>query len=339
MADIFISYSDKDREWAERLAAALEKCGWSVWWDRRLLAGQSFDQTIERELGAAKAAVVLWSQNSIQSRWVRNEARTADARDVLTPARIDDAKLPLEFSDRQTASLVGWKGQAGHVGLELLRQSLAATLGASAAPPSQPATQMQLPLWVSRMTVAAAIVVLIAGATWFALGPRVEEGHEGRLANSSTRNDVVAPTTTSRETGPSLEPTTTTISAGSNSTPIQDSTQRSSNSLDLSQYLVNIAYRQDREQDANVVRKALSAAGFKINMVPSTLSGFHIDPGDPGDTYVIPSLALNQKVIGQVEPIIYDILKQSLPALRYTRYHITAGGAGPVSKDFVIDLF
>ena len=33
MADIFISYSQKDRDVATALAAALEARGYTVWWD------------------------------------------------------------------------------------------------------------------------------------------------------------------------------------------------------------------------------------------------------------------------------------------------------------------
>jgi len=67
MADIFISYANEDRERAGRLANALESCGWSVWWDRKIIAGQAFDEAIERELETAKCVVVLWSRNSIAS--------------------------------------------------------------------------------------------------------------------------------------------------------------------------------------------------------------------------------------------------------------------------------
>jgi hypothetical protein len=39
MADIFISYARPDRARAKALAEALERNGWSVWWDRGILLG------------------------------------------------------------------------------------------------------------------------------------------------------------------------------------------------------------------------------------------------------------------------------------------------------------
>ncbi len=43
MADIFLSYSSKDKDRVRPLVLALEREGWSVWWDRKTLAGESFD--------------------------------------------------------------------------------------------------------------------------------------------------------------------------------------------------------------------------------------------------------------------------------------------------------
>ncbi|MEA3292268.1 MAG: toll/interleukin-1 receptor domain-containing protein, partial [Pseudomonadota bacterium] len=60
MADVFISYASEDRDRARALAGALEACRWSVWWDREIVAGETFDQVIERELERAGCTVVLW---------------------------------------------------------------------------------------------------------------------------------------------------------------------------------------------------------------------------------------------------------------------------------------
>ena len=95
MADVFISYAKEDRDFAVRLSRAFEAIGWSVWWDRKLFVGESFDLTIERELSQAKIVVVLWSRLSVSRPWVRNEARYAAERGVLAPATIDNVRLPL----------------------------------------------------------------------------------------------------------------------------------------------------------------------------------------------------------------------------------------------------
>jgi TIR domain len=120
MTDIFISYAREDRARAARLASALEAFGWSVWWDRKIIAGQSFDEAIERELEIAKRVLVLWSKDSINSEWVRNEAAVAAERGVLVPALIDPVKLPLEFRRRQTIDLVDWDGDPAHEGFRAL---------------------------------------------------------------------------------------------------------------------------------------------------------------------------------------------------------------------------
>jgi len=67
MSDIFISYAREDREKAKALAVIFEAQGWSVWWDRNIPAGKSFDSIIEAEIEAAKCIVVLWSANSATS--------------------------------------------------------------------------------------------------------------------------------------------------------------------------------------------------------------------------------------------------------------------------------
>ena len=50
MSDIFISYSNKDRPWVEQFAKTLGTHGWSVWWDRNIPTGESFNAVIRQEL-------------------------------------------------------------------------------------------------------------------------------------------------------------------------------------------------------------------------------------------------------------------------------------------------
>lgn len=109
MSDIFLSYASEDKSSAQALAQALEKQGWSVWWDRRIPAGRTYDEIIEKALEAAKCVIVLWSSISITSRWVRSEAEEGADRGILVPALIEDVRIPLAFRRIQAANLSAWK--------------------------------------------------------------------------------------------------------------------------------------------------------------------------------------------------------------------------------------
>lgn len=174
MADVFMSYSREDRARAEQLANALSAHGWSVWWDRKIAAGATFDKIIEQELDSAKCVLVLWSGTSVQSEWVKNEAAAALEREVLIPVLIDNARLPIEFRRRQTVDLVGWDGSAASPALQSLIEGVAHRLNdTSRLPPAAPPpTPMRKRSPRMAWSAAAAAVVLIAGAVaWKNLGP------------------------------------------------------------------------------------------------------------------------------------------------------------------------
>ena len=80
--------------------------------------GEEFDGMISRELEAARSLVVVWTQQSVDSRWVRGEARDAADRGVLVPVRMDGAKLPIDFRAVHTTDLDGWNNDRGERGLQ-----------------------------------------------------------------------------------------------------------------------------------------------------------------------------------------------------------------------------
>jgi TolB-like protein/lipopolysaccharide biosynthesis regulator YciM len=110
LADIFLSYARPDRERIGSLTAALEQAGWSVWWDRHIDGGAAFAKAIEAELNASRVVIVAWSQASLQSDWVKDEAATARDQGKLVPVSVDGAAAPLGFKQYHVIDLSTWTG-------------------------------------------------------------------------------------------------------------------------------------------------------------------------------------------------------------------------------------
>jgi TIR domain/PDZ domain len=125
MADIFISYASEDRDRARTLAETLGARGWSVWWDREIPLGQSFDEVIEKALTSSKCVIVLWSAVSVVSEWVRNEASEGKRRGILVPVFIEPVDAPLAFRLLNGADLRDWSGDASDAEFERLVERVA----------------------------------------------------------------------------------------------------------------------------------------------------------------------------------------------------------------------
>jgi hypothetical protein len=110
MADIFLSYAHENHEHARSLAELLTSFGWTVFWDREILAGTVFDDVIQQQLDSAKCVVALWSIHSVGSQWVRSEAEEGANRNMLVSVLVDDVRLPIAFRRIQAAKLLNWTG-------------------------------------------------------------------------------------------------------------------------------------------------------------------------------------------------------------------------------------
>ena len=137
MADIFVSYSRQDKARVAPLVAAIEAQGWSVWWDPEIATGQEFDRQITAELRAAAAVLVVWTPTSVESRWVRGEARDAADRGVLVPVRFEAAELPIDVRAIHTTDLDNWREDSASPAIQELLRSLGAMIARRRAP--QPA--------------------------------------------------------------------------------------------------------------------------------------------------------------------------------------------------------
>jgi pimeloyl-ACP methyl ester carboxylesterase len=108
VADVFVSYATEDRSRTTSLIKRLQDAGLTVWWDRRIDPGTSFDKIIEQELSAASCVLVVWSKTSVSSDWVREEAEDGLRRGILVPVQIDECQIPLGFRRVQAVNLTGW---------------------------------------------------------------------------------------------------------------------------------------------------------------------------------------------------------------------------------------
>lgn len=129
MARVFLSYAREDAETAHRLAQALGAAGHQVWWDRHIDGGSRFVSEIDRALKDAEAVVVLWSQASVESAWVQDEAVEGRETGRLVPAMLDSSKPPLGFRQFQCVDLSRWSGDSKPVALPELLRAIARTAG------------------------------------------------------------------------------------------------------------------------------------------------------------------------------------------------------------------
>jgi len=196
MTDVFISYARADRPNAERIADELEQHGWSVWWDRKILGGETFDQTIQKALNDARCVVVLWSAASIDSGWVKDEAADGKRRNILVPVIVDDVEIPIGFRQLQAVTILGAARETDRSKFADLLASVDAVLRRTreqpaAATVSRPAPQRSpettpAPRTVPRWMLYIALALIVILGTWV-IWQQMAGGHrDGQLGTPQT---------------------------------------------------------------------------------------------------------------------------------------------------------
>lgn len=169
MSDIFISYARDDRSRVEPLVRTLEAQGYSVWWDRELVPGASFEKTIDEAITAARCVVVVWSRASVESEWVQAEAGDGLDRGILVPVMMDAVRVPISFRRKHAAQLLDWPRRRDQHELEFLLRGVAECLdgpsGDARAPAApSPGTPRFAPRTHPWVLTAAALGLLLAAA-------------------------------------------------------------------------------------------------------------------------------------------------------------------------------
>ena len=179
MARVFLSYDRDDEPRARVVAAALERAGHSVWWDRQIKGGGEFSTEIENALNDADKVVVLWSRSAVKSAWVRDEAAVGRETGRLVPATLDRTQPPLGFRQFQTIDLSRVKRAAGSPQLRALIDAVDAASPAGERPrPSRPASIAGRPGRGLVFGAAAILSLAVAVALGFHFWPEIGSGND-----------------------------------------------------------------------------------------------------------------------------------------------------------------
>lgn len=103
---IFLSGSFKDKDSLSHIADFLRENGYSPWLaNEKIKPGEVLTQKISAAIGRADCMIIIFSENSIQSKWVRHETVSALVRELegkmfIIPIIIGDVRPPMYLMDR-----------------------------------------------------------------------------------------------------------------------------------------------------------------------------------------------------------------------------------------------
>lgn len=166
MASVFLSYDREDAARAKSVAQVLENAGHSVWWDRHITGGAQYAKEIEQALARADAVVVLWSERSVESAWVKDEAAAGRDSGRLVPVRLDSTPPPLGFRQYQTIDILPAGGFRRGRYRDLLNAVDSVVANDCSVPetPSVVSRRRWRSPSVGRLILAAAVALSIIGA-------------------------------------------------------------------------------------------------------------------------------------------------------------------------------
>jgi len=126
---VFISYAQDNKIDVAEIARYLRAHEINIWWDDDLLPGDPWREQIQANLENCQAVLTLWTEQSVRSKSVIEEAEAGKRRGKLLHAKLDSTPLPYGFGEVQYADLTNWDRQSdGSESLRLieaLRQKLA----------------------------------------------------------------------------------------------------------------------------------------------------------------------------------------------------------------------
>jgi formylglycine-generating enzyme required for sulfatase activity len=142
LADLFLSYAREDGSKAELLVSALQRQGWSVFWE---IADGTADNDAERDKAIEQAGcvIVAWSNVSKSTIGIRGDAALGLLRKKLLPILFEPVEPPGDFRNLHTEDLSSWRGDSNSPEFLSLQRAIESLLKAEAVaiedePPKNP---------------------------------------------------------------------------------------------------------------------------------------------------------------------------------------------------------
>lgn len=131
-AHVFISFRnlERDKAFAKAIRTALIDAKFPVWWREDIQCAGEWHGDLDSALSTAGCIVVLWSEESQKSPWVRHEASWAIARDVYAPVRIEPIDMHPPFARLQPTDIPDSDNITKSPGFALLLQRVTKLLPA-----------------------------------------------------------------------------------------------------------------------------------------------------------------------------------------------------------------
>jgi hypothetical protein len=115
MSGLFLSYSRADRALAERIVRQMRALGVDAWWDEDM-GNEDWQLELERRIHELSGVLVIWTEHSVESKHVRDEARLARREDKLINVMAGITSPPFPFDAINGFNLDDWSGREPHRG-------------------------------------------------------------------------------------------------------------------------------------------------------------------------------------------------------------------------------
>jgi len=108
MADVFISYANRDRVIVAPIVDQLASHGFSIAWDVNMPLGVDWQEHLSKAIKEARQVIVFWSEAAVASKFVTTEASYAAIEKKLVPIALDGfdlSSLPPQLAYLHTVRL------------------------------------------------------------------------------------------------------------------------------------------------------------------------------------------------------------------------------------------